>query len=112
MNAAKLILRCYVAKEKDKDWYAVCIDLNLIASGDNSNQAKNKLHKMIVDYVYEAFTVDSKYFDQLIPRKAPFYFQVRYYYISFLYHLRNFIHYTKAQLYTEHLPLVPQINGR
>lgn len=71
MNAADLVLRCYIKKEQDH-FVAVCIDLCLAAQGESIQDARQKLDAQIRGYVEEALTVDSEYADQLLNRKAPF----------------------------------------
>lgn len=110
MKPIDLKLRGYIQKEQDGSWLAVCIDLNLVAQGDTSKEARNKLHNIINDYLVEAFTEDNQYFDDLVPRKTPFIFLLRYYWLSLL----SRLHVVSSALFTEHLPLVPasQAHGR
>lgn len=84
MSPFNLKLRNYIEKEPDGSWLAVCIDLNLVAQGDSKKESCEKLHTMISDYLEEAFTEDEKYFDDLVPRKPPFIFLIRYYWIVLL----------------------------
>lgn len=100
MRLSDLNLRCYADQEKYKSWYAICIDLNLFAQGNSLEEVKMKLQRMIADYTAEAFTADRDYFADLIPRKTPFYFMVRYYWLR-LFRSNN------AQVFKECLPVVP-----
>lgn len=100
MRLSDLNLRCYANKEKNKSWYAICIDLNLFAQGNDLEEVRTKLQRMIADYTAEAFAIDSNYFEDLIPRKASIYFMIRYYWLS-LFRSNN------AQLFTECLPVIP-----
>ena len=105
MRPLDLTLRCYAKQAKDNSWYAVCIDLNLVASGDNCQEARKKLHEQIQDYIEDALTVDSEYADQLIPRKAPLYFQIEYYWMKILILISQTSSSTNNCLYSEPLPL-------
>ncbi len=107
MRPIDLKLRCFAQQENDKSWFAICIDLNLFAQGETANEARKKLHAIIADYLTEALTVDEQYIDDLIPRRAPFYFIFRYYWLMLSTNLDGIIKHTPAQLFTEHLPLVP-----
>jgi hypothetical protein len=104
MKPSDLILRCYAEQEPDRTWFGICIDLNLAAEGDSFEEVRGKLHAMIHDYLAEALTVDGQYIGDLIPRKAPVYFRVRYHVIAWLARFRKA---AVRRLFTEHLPLVP-----
>lgn len=110
MKPIDLKLRGYIQREQDSSCLAVCIDLNLVAQGDTPKEARNKLHEIINDYLLEAFTEDKQYFDDLVPRKPPFIFLLRYYWLVFL----SRLHFASSALFTEHLPLIPasQAHGR
>lgn len=103
MNINDIKLRCYAEKDDDS-WFTICIDLNLYARGETFEDVKQALHEIIHRYVTEAVTVDAKYIDDLIPRKAPFRFIFRYHTLSLLSHVKRF---KEACSFSEHLPLVP-----
>ena len=105
MNLKNLILRCYAAKERNGSCYAVCLDLNLFAQGNNINEVQLKMYDMIKEYTCEAFTVDKEYTNSLIPRKAPFSFFVRYYCVSMMSIVCPF---KNIQLFKTLLPVVPK----
>ena len=46
MNLKELKLRCYAKQDEPDHWYAVCLDLCLIANGYTFSEAKNKLNDM------------------------------------------------------------------
>ncbi len=110
LKAKDLILRCYAQEDKDQSWYAICIDLNIISQGGTLKEARSKLHEMIKIYLSEAFNEDNAYFDDLIPRKAPLYFQARYYWLSLVNKLSKAAHHARSRLFNEHLPLTLQTN--
>ena len=107
MKPQDLLLRGYAKIEPDGSWYAVCLDLNLFAEGDTSHQAQEKLHKMIEEYVQEAFTTDSQYFSDLIPRRAPVYFFLYYYYAVISHKIKKTFDGSRIYAFTDHLPLEP-----
>lgn len=84
MKSADLILHCYAEQDKNKGWYAVCLDLNLVAYSDNLQEVRSKLHRMMFEYVKEALTEDKDQVENLINRPAPFYFHFRYFLIRIL----------------------------
>lgn len=84
MAPKDLILRCY-CEEKGNVWQAFCIDLNLAAQGSSFQDSKNKLHKQIVSYLNDALTgEDRKYAAQLLSRKSPVAFRIKYHFYKFL----------------------------
>ncbi len=89
MNLTDLKLRCFAQQEQNKSWSAICIDLNLIAQEDDLISAHKKLHAMISDYLTEALTDDAQYIGDLIPRKSPLIFVLRYYWLHLSSRLRK-----------------------
>lgn len=69
MQPRDLIVRCMAGRDGDV-YVAVCIDLTLAAQGSTLEEARQKLHKQIDNYVTEAFTIDQQYAAELITRKA------------------------------------------
>jgi hypothetical protein len=105
MKSSDLILRCYAKRDKGEGWYAVCLDLNLVAYGDDLKEVHDKLHSMIYEYVLEALTEDRKYVADLLDRPAPFYFYLRYYLIKVLNKIKKA---TDFKIYDDNLPVIPQ----
>ena len=103
MKANQLVLRCYAEKD-DGSWFAICLDLNLYARGDTFEEAKVKLGNLISGYLKDAVTKDADYFSDLVPRKAPLGFWVRYFCIWCLVRLHQA---TLARRFILPLPLVP-----
>jgi len=77
MKLSELKLRCY-AELDDGSWFAICLPLNLYARGDSFEEARDKLHDLIAHYVREALTVHAEHISDLVPRRAPMYFWLRY----------------------------------
>lgn len=78
MNPKQTILRCY-AEKKDNIWQAFCIDLNLAVQGETRDEVRTKLHQQIVSYLYDALEgEDKEYAAQLLNRKAPIGFRIKY----------------------------------
>ena len=107
MRPEDLKLRGYVEPERDGSWFAICIDLNLAAHGESAEEAKNKLHNQIRDYIEEAFMDDSAYFNDLVPRVAPLSFRLKYRLIDIMCRVRDNAKRNKACLFTDRLPLKP-----
>lgn len=108
MKPSDLVLRCYAERERDGSWFAICLDLNLTAQADTAKEARAKLHASVVRYVAEALTVDKDYIEDLVPRRAPMGFFVRYYVIKALCALRGLKKDREAKrIFNEHLPVVP-----
>ena len=79
MRPSELVVRCY-AQKKGEIWQAICLDLNLAVHGDDLNDVKERLAAMVDSYVYDALVgEDRAYSDQLLSRKAPVWFWVKYY---------------------------------
>jgi hypothetical protein len=108
MHPQQLLLRCYAERESNGQWFAICLDLNLAAQANTQQEATEKLHAQIVSYVREALTVDAEYASQLLPRRAPFSFFARYYWMQLL-RLAGMLASSAGnrRAFTEPLPLVP-----
>jgi hypothetical protein len=88
MRDRQITLRCYAENKARGLWVAVCIDLNLAVQGESYREVRKKLDKQIDDYLQDALVgEDSKYVTQLIPRRAPRKFFLKYYLI----HLHFFV---------------------
>lgn len=70
MKPADFVVRCMARREGDL-YVAVCIDLTLAAQGKTFEEARDKLHAQIRDYVKQALTVDRKHAAALLTRKGP-----------------------------------------
>lgn len=104
VKAKNLVLRCYAEQEDDGSWFSICLELNLYARGDTYDQARGKLHAVIASYLKDALTVDREYAGDLIPRNAPMFFWLRYWFILCLVKLK---HVASARKFFETLPLIP-----
>ncbi|MBW2167487.1 MAG: hypothetical protein JRG74_15810 [Deltaproteobacteria bacterium] len=90
MGPKQTTLRCY-AEKKDDIWQAFCIDLNLAVQGETQDEVRAKLHQQIVSYLHDALEGDDKkYAAQLLNRKAPIGFRVKYTLYRIYRTLRNF----------------------
>lgn len=106
MRPLKLILRCYADKEGDQ-WQAFCLDLSLAAQASSFEEAKGKLERMILDYVHDALAgEDREYAADLLARRAPARYWLRYYFYMFLCRVGS-IQRGVRRLFTESLPLTP-----
>ena len=107
MKPCNLLLRCYANKHGDQ-WQAFCIDLCLAVQGDSFPAVKQKLDRMMIEYVYDALAgEDLEFADQLLNRKAPFEQIATYHWIRFMHRIgifRDGIH----KLFKVPISLVPQ----
>ena len=106
LNLRNLVLRCYAEKEADGTWFTICLSLNLYARGDSFEQSRHKLHAVISAYLRDALTVDSEFVGDLIPRRAPLYFWLRYAFIWCCVKIRDV---ATVRKFKEVLPLVPAV---
>lgn len=103
MRPNELVVRCF-AQQKGDVWEAFCLDLNLAAQGDDLDDVKVRLDDMINSYVYDALVGDDcDYAGQLMSRKAPMGFWIKYYWLKAC----NELHCAKCTLFDKVLPLVP-----
>ncbi len=107
MKPKNLILRCYAEKEADGSFFAICVDLNLAAQAESYSAVRAKLHDQIHDYLEDALGDDKEYIGDLLPRRAPLYFWVKYYAIAFLVWLRRPKDCDNSCQFSEALPLKP-----
>lgn len=84
MTIHELVLRCYAEPDPDGTWFAICLDLNLYARGDSYDEARTKLTQVTVAYLHEALERDVQYFEDLVPRRAPWIFWLRYLWATWL----------------------------
>jgi hypothetical protein len=106
MKIDDIVLRCYAERERDGSWFAICLDLNVAVQAASAKEAKAKLHTQIEQYVREAFTVDKQYIDDLLPRRAPASFFIRYYVIRLICALRGMPRgQSPKRIFNEHLPV-------
>ncbi|KAB8198572.1 DUF1902 domain-containing protein [Lysobacter maris] len=108
MRPEQLILRCY-AERKGDQWQAFCLEFSLAAQGDSLNEARAKLDEQIREYVHDSLVgKDRLHAAQLLSRKAPLRFYLRYAYISAVLKLRGHDTRKKAR-FKEAMPLVPAL---
>jgi hypothetical protein len=77
MRPQQLILRGYTVPDGDS-YFSICLDLNIYARGDTVEQATERLFAFVREYLNEALTDDKEHAVDLIPRRAPLYFWLRY----------------------------------
>lgn len=86
------VLRCYVEKQGNL-FVAICIDLTLAAQGCTMGEARVKLEEQIKDYLVEALQgSDQEHVEDLLPRRAPFKYYVRYQYVRVMWKLLRTIY--------------------
>ncbi len=105
MKPGQLVLRCYAERDDDGSWFAICLDLNIYARDESFERAHEKLQSFIVEYLQEAVTVDVDYVEDLVPRRAPAYFWLKYYSAKARMWLRHAA--SRKRPYKTALPMVP-----
>lgn len=105
MKEKEQVLRCY-AERKNQHWEAYCIDLSLAAQGGSAEEAIQKLYDQIQDYVYDAVVgQDRQFAEDLLSRRAPFRYVLRFYWLKLLCHARYLKN--KVRLFETPLPMFP-----
>jgi hypothetical protein len=103
MNPKELIVKCY-SEQDGVCWVAVCLDFNLAAQGDTFEEVKGKLEAMIAEYVYDALAGEDKHYAaQLLLRRAPLFFWLKYYFIK----LKIAVFHSTEHIFNETMPLIP-----
>jgi hypothetical protein len=112
MRAAQLVVRCY-AEPEGSQWVAVCVDLSLAAQADSLEEAKEKLDAQIREYIFDALAgEDRAHAGQLLTRKAPLRFRLKYALASVRIHLSAKFGTMKPRApvrFKKSLPLVPAL---
>jgi hypothetical protein len=104
MKPGQLILRCY-GEKKGEIWQAFCLDLNLAAQGNSFTEVRAKLYCQIESYLYDAIEgEDKQYAEQLLNRKAPLYFWIKYYAYKLINEVRQAKHGIRT-IFNEVVPL-------
>lgn len=92
MRPDQFTLRCYAEKQGDIA-VAVCIDLTLAAQADSMDEARRKLDEQIASYLHDIFVgEDRTHIRDLFPRRAPFGFVAKYYWIAAKWKLARSLH--------------------
>ena len=111
MKPEDLVLRGYAEKSDDGSWFAICLDLNIYARSDSPEHAIERVQQFIHDYVSEAYTEDREHFADLIPRRAPLYFWMRYGKMNAIDAIFRWLHKrrqnTASRRFKTPLPMVP-----
>lgn len=77
MRPDDLILRGYTVLDGDS-YFSICLDMNVYARGDSPDEAEDKCLQFVCEYLNEAFDEDKESFSDLVPRRAPVGFWMRY----------------------------------
>ncbi len=105
MKAPDLVLRCY-AEMVEGQWQAFCLDLSLAVQGESLPEAQDKLLNMIREYVCDALIgEDKEYANQLMSRRAPFHYWLKFYFIVGLKKIGK-LHDDVRVLFSQPLPLI------
>lgn len=111
MSPAQFTIRCYVERERDGSWFAMCIDLNLCAQAGSIEEAKSHLDAIVRDYLIDAFT-QYRGNPELLTRRAPLSFVLRYHVIALQCALGRWFdrfgqHQHHQERYLQTLPMIP-----
>nr|VFK47410.1 MAG: hypothetical protein BECKTC1821E_GA0114239_10841 [Candidatus Kentron sp. TC]VFK48559.1 MAG: hypothetical protein BECKTC1821D_GA0114238_10621 [Candidatus Kentron sp. TC]VFK61896.1 MAG: hypothetical protein BECKTC1821F_GA0114240_10651 [Candidatus Kentron sp. TC] len=89
-NERSKLLHCYVEK-KEGIWQAFCLDFTLAAQGESRDDSIKKLELMIEEYVHDAvYGENKKHAKQLLSRRAPLVYWVKYYVHKVLLHVLRY----------------------
>lgn len=77
MRPRELILRGYAVPDGDS-YFAICLDLNIYARGESADEAVDRCFQFVCEYINEAVSEDADHIEDLIPRRAPLKFWLRY----------------------------------
>lgn len=72
-------LQCYAERSRDGSWFAMCLDLNLYARGDNLLEVREQLHQIITEYIDLVNGYPEPDRDSLLHRSAPARFWAHFY---------------------------------
>ena len=64
------ILTCY-ATGQDREWEAICVDLDIAVQGDSFSDVYTRLNEAIADYVYSVVAESPAQVKRLMSRAAP-----------------------------------------
>lgn len=105
MKAPDLILRCLAEKIDDGSWQAFCLDLDLAVQGDSFVDVEQKLESLIDSWLEDALVgEDREHAYELLNRKAPVKWWLKYYYALVLYKLGR-LHNSARILFRHPMPL-------
>lgn len=86
----KTLELCCFAEYADNQWSAMCLDFCLAAQADTAEEAIAKLDSQIKDYLKDVLEgEDSVYGRDLLNRRAPLKYWLKYYYIALLCKLQS-----------------------
>jgi predicted RNase H-like HicB family nuclease len=107
MGPKSLVLRCY-SERKGSFWVAVCIDLCLAAQGETAQDARQRLHLQIQEYLHDALAGENQpHAAELLSRKAPFSQMAKYH----TFRLMETFHLLRKgafNLFSEVFPVIPK----
>lgn len=69
-------LLCF-AHGRDRDWEAICLDLDIAVQGESFAAVQSALNEAIQTYVMDAMAEDTATSEQLLNRAAPWYVRLK-----------------------------------
>ena len=86
MKPIEVMLRGYVVPDGGS-YFAICLELNIYARGETYEEAAENCFRYICEYVEEALTDDAEHAGNLLRRRAPMKFWLRYWYVRLMYRI-------------------------
>lgn len=90
MRERVIWVRSYAERLPDGQWVAFCVTFTLGAQGDSAAEVRQKLDAMIEDYLLDIQGQDAPYAAQLLARRAPLSFWLKYFWVVVRLKLRAF----------------------
>lgn len=81
-------LRC-MAKGRDGEWWAICVDLDIAVDGESFQEVKDRLDAAIEQYVESVLELPEQDQARLLSRRAPRYLRAQFVLLSWLTKLRG-----------------------
>ena len=81
-------LRC-MAKGRDGEWWAICVDLDIAVDGRSFQEARESLNAAIEQYLESVSELPEQDQTRLLNRRAPLYLRAQFVLLSWLTKLRG-----------------------
>lgn len=105
MKPRDFLVRCVAFKEGGQ-WVGVCLNFDLAAQADTLQEVQDALDDQVRTYIREALAgPDRAFAPDLLRRRAPLKYWIRYWMALFAHKLR--VNFKNTQEYESPLPLMP-----
>lgn len=106
VKPCQMLVRCLFERDGDQ-WLGFCLDFTLVAQAASLDEVHRKLDEQIRSYVHDALAgEDRDYADDLMTRRAPPRYWVKFYAVLAMQSLRHRMSRSR-QAVREPLPMVP-----